>query len=118
MPRSKLPDDPMKVVPRCNSRAMGSFSICLLSSIALSTAAPKELWQVPLDGGVFGAPTVAKDGTVYVGTVHQIVDILGDNVRYGKLYSLSPTGTTNWVRDLGGPPYSTIALADDGTVYA
>jgi outer membrane protein assembly factor BamB len=62
-------------------------------------------WQAPF-GGVSGSPSIATNGTVYVGSA---VD--------GKLYAISPTGQTNWTFLTGGPIQSSVAVGSDGAIY-
>lgn len=65
--------------------------------------AATEKWSVKMDGNASCAPAIAGDGTIYVHTP-------------GKLYSIKPNGSVNWIYDNvegnGGP-----VIGIDGTVY-
>jgi hypothetical protein len=80
-------------------------------------AVTTELWRIPLDGPIYASPTVAENGTIYVGSANLSGDKYGNSIRYGKFYSISPSGATNWVVDLVGAIVNTAALGPDGTVY-
>jgi outer membrane protein assembly factor BamB len=83
---------------------------------ALVFAAGRVLYGIRPDGAVrfrlklprkiYGAPTVADDGTVYVGAQDH------------RLYAITPEGAVRWSRDLGADVDCAPALGDDGTVYA
>jgi outer membrane protein assembly factor BamB len=74
--------------------------------LALTTSLSKR-WLVPTGGIVSSSPAVAPDGTIYVAGWD------------GKLYSVSPGGSLNWSRDIGGPQPidASPAIGRDGTVY-
>ena len=59
-----------------------------------------------MTGGYHSSPSVAPDGTIYVGSY---VD--------GQLYAISPAGTTNWTYPAGAPIDSSPSIAGDGTIY-
>ncbi|AKF08416.1 PQQ-binding-like beta-propeller repeat protein [Sandaracinus amylolyticus] len=61
-------------------------------------------WEVETGGHVSAQPVVGEDGTIYVGSHDH------------HLYAITRDGRVRWRRDLGGPIYSTAALAD-GRVY-
>lgn len=67
-------------------------------------ASSELAWSVGTGGHVSAQPVVGDDGTIYVGSHDH------------HLYAISPAGEVRWRRDLGGPIYSTAALAD-GRVY-
>jgi outer membrane protein assembly factor BamB len=76
-------------------------------------------WRIPLTASYFGtsvvpSPAIASDGTIYVGTGLYGRPASSDSY---KLYSISPGGTTNWVRSLGSTIYSSPAVGPDGTIY-
>ena len=51
------------------------------------------------------SPSIGRDGSIYVPSQN------------GQLYSISHSGSTNWVLPLGGVTYSSPAIARDGTIY-
>ena len=59
----------------------------------------------PVDSGVFSAPTIGADGTIYFGC---------DN---GKLFALNPNLSEQWELPVGSPIGSSPALGPDGTIY-
>lgn len=61
-------------------------------------------WSLGTGGHVSAQPVIGDDGTIYVGSHDH------------HLYAISREGELRWRRDLGGPIYSTAALAD-GRVY-
>jgi outer membrane protein assembly factor BamB len=83
---------------------------------ALVVAAGRVLYGLRADGAVrfrlklprkiYASPTVADDGTIYVGAQDH------------RLYAVSPRGTVAWSRDLGADVDCAAAVGDDGTVYA
>src|SRR5262245_31197964 len=74
---------------------------------------PAQQWaiDVPGRGGPLSPPTVAADGTIYVGVASFDVE----NTR--NLRAINPDGTLKWSFDTGGDVYSSPAVAADGTVY-
>ncbi len=56
------------------------------------------------DAGIEGSPTIADDGTIYIGT------------KNGKFYALNPDGTQKWVFQAGDDISVTAAIASDGTI--
>ncbi|MBI5766349.1 MAG: PQQ-binding-like beta-propeller repeat protein [Verrucomicrobia bacterium] len=76
--------------------AVGSFALTLNDSV----------WQAAATDVITGAPAVAADGTVYVGSTD------------GSLYAFAPDGTPRWSKTTGGSiDTCSPALAADGTVY-
>ncbi|MBI5778559.1 MAG: PQQ-binding-like beta-propeller repeat protein [Planctomycetes bacterium] len=65
-------------------------------------------WTYTTGEIIEASPSVASDGTIYVGSYD------------GVLYALSPTsGSTLWTSPLGpGVVHSSVAIASDGTIYA
>ena len=59
----------------------------------------------PLEVFEAGGPSVALDGTIYVGG------------KAGELYALNPNGTLQWTSSLGMPIETTPLLTADGTIY-
>ncbi len=67
-----------------------------------------EKWCIPISGGVYGAPSIGDDGTIYVGT----------NSDHSKVQAISPGGIEKWAFELGGRVYgSSAAIGPDGTIY-
>lgn len=67
-------------------------------------ASSQLAWSVRTGDHVSAQPVIGEDGTIYVGSHDH------------HLYAISPEGEVRWRRDLGGPIYSTAALAD-GRLY-
>lgn len=75
---------------------VGQFTLSLVDS----------LWQATTDAEVTGAPAVAPDGTVYVGSIDH------------SIYAFAPDGTQKWSFATGSTiDTSSPAIGDDGTVY-
>jgi outer membrane protein assembly factor BamB len=53
----------------------------------------------------FSSPSMGPDGTIYLGS------------QDGNLYSISPTGQTNWTFAMADVTYSSPAIGNDGTIY-
>jgi outer membrane protein assembly factor BamB len=73
-------------------------------------------WILPLQAPVLMSPAIAADGTIYTGTY--------SNSLGTRLYSIKPSGTTNWVFNLGSLSTSLMsvqfpspAIGPDGTIY-
>jgi len=62
-------------------------------------------WYKELGRPVDGSPTVARDGSIYVGC---------DD---GSLYALTPEGEVKWGYAVGEPVKGCPAIAEDGTIY-
>jgi outer membrane protein assembly factor BamB len=119
---------PNKIRQRPLAAAVGRVVYVFSSALALlaagqsaygTTGTTSHLWQITLDGGIWGSPTVAQDGSIIVGTARASVGASTNyvNLRAGRLYSISPAGTTNWSMDVGGAVWATPALGVDGTIY-
>ncbi len=79
-----------------SAAAVGQFTLSLTDS----------LWQAPVADGITGAPAVARDGTVYFGSLDRSV------------YAIGPDGARKWTFATGGTiDTASPAVADDGTVY-
>ncbi len=63
-----------------------------------------------LDATIDSAPTIATDGTIYVGTLWS----LGDG---SKLHAVNPDGTEKWRFQTGDSVFSSPAIGDDGTIF-
>ena len=61
-------------------------------------------WKFKADAVIEGSPTIADDGTIYIGT------------KNGKFHALNPDGTQKWVFQAGGGVSITAAIASDGTI--
>ncbi len=64
-----------------------------------------ENWRLTLDGGVNASPSVALDGTVYLGT------------SAGTLYAVDNAGQVKWTFSASAEIVSAPALTKDGSVY-
>lgn len=62
-------------------------------------------WKFKPDAVVEGSPTIADDGTIYVGT------------KNGKFYALNPEGDQRWIFQTGGGISALAALGKDKTIY-
>jgi len=62
-------------------------------------------WKFKPDAVVEGSPTIAEDGTIYVGT------------KNGKFYALNPDGSQKWIFQAGGGISALAAIGKDGTIY-
>ncbi|MCX6664319.1 MAG: PQQ-binding-like beta-propeller repeat protein [Euryarchaeota archaeon] len=62
------------------------------------------------DANIHCAPTIALDGTIYVGTLWS----LGNG---GKVHAVNPDGTEKWRFQTGYAVSSSPALGDDGTIF-
>jgi outer membrane protein assembly factor BamB len=75
------------------------------SLVALSRArAGAPLWSVPLGGRAYGAPCVADDGTIFVGSDAR------------RFVAVSPDGHVKWKLETDGEADTGCLLARDGTV--
>ena len=82
------------------------FTILLAAPFA-SYSNPSLKWTTPYstNGTVFSSPSIADDGTVYIGS--------NDN----KLHAIHSDGTAKWTFSTGDWVDSTPAIGPDGTVY-
>jgi|GEM_PF-999039 len=65
-----------------------------------------ELWSTAVPGNSLSSPSIAADGTIYIGSTDH------------NLYAVSSsTGAIKWKYDLGGTIHASPAIGDDGTVY-
>lgn len=82
------------------------FTILLATPFA-SYSNPSLKWTTPYstNGTVFSSPSIADDGTVYIGS--------NDN----KLHAIHSDGTAKWTFSTGDWVDSTPAIGPDGTVY-
>ncbi|XP_066296046.1 uncharacterized protein [Branchiostoma lanceolatum] len=69
---------------------------------ALRATDGQVVWRYKTGGSVTCSPTVGADGTVYIGTL--------DNM----MYAFTPDGAVKWSRDLGGQIWTHPALGHDG----
>jgi outer membrane protein assembly factor BamB len=110
---------------------------------AYATDDGRKLWSAPL-GGIPGAPTLAGDGTIYVGSADgalhalapdgtprwrypsagfvQAAPAVGGNTIYGAtdqgvVFALDTSGKQRWRAELGAPAAG-LAAGADGTLYA
>jgi outer membrane protein assembly factor BamB len=82
-------------------------------------------WDKGMPGDVHSSPSIAQDGTVYVG-VHYPTEAYGTSTSTliavgsattGYLFAVTPNGTTKWFADLFGAVDSSAAIGGDGTIY-
>ena len=109
---------------RCSSPAVGANgTIYLVTRTNASTPSYPSIlrsispagtvnWTCIVGGGVWGggsaqfpSPSIGPDGSIYVSSVG------------GQLYSISDSGSTNWIFPLGSVTYSSPAIGSDGTIY-
>lgn len=65
-----------------------------------------QKWSFPISGGgTYGSPSLAADGTIYVGAAG------------GTFYAFNPDGTVKWKFASNGDIYTTPAISGDGTIY-
>jgi uncharacterized repeat protein (TIGR01451 family) len=63
-------------------------------------------WATLSGERIEASPSIASDGTVYIGSYD------------GGLYALSPIdGSPFWISPLAGPVHSSVAIASNGTIY-
>ena len=74
---------------------------------AIDSKTGQKKWSYPVGYWIFSAPAVARDGTIYVGTMNH----------EHELYALNPDGTLNWTYDVNGWIVSSPAIDEDGTIY-
>ncbi len=73
---------------------------------AISISNKKIKWHLTLpEKEIMTTPAIAKDGTIYFGTV------------YGKFYAANPNGTIKWSFDAEKELSSSTAIGADGTIY-
>lgn len=71
-------------------------------------------WQFPPSGavgGISGSPSIAPDGTIYIG-------YRSSGIYYvDYLEALNPDGSAKWATPSGGALLGTVAVGKDGTLY-
>lgn len=65
----------------------------------------REIWKAKLNTEVWSSPTLARDGTMYIGTYD------------GFVYSLSPSGQVKWKFQTNGRIHASPSISNDGTIY-
>jgi outer membrane protein assembly factor BamB len=82
-------------------------------------------WDIKMTGDVDSSPSIAPDGTVYVGS-HYPTKAYGTDTATlatvgsattGYLNAINPDGTIKWYKDLFGAVDSSAAIGSDGTIY-
>nr|WP_319372975.1 leucine-rich repeat protein [uncultured Methanobacterium sp.] len=64
------------------------------------------LWSYTTGASIsYAGPSIASDGTIYIGS--------GD----GNVYALNPNGTVKWTYHTGSAIYGSPAIGTDGTIY-
>lgn len=79
----------------------------------LSASSGGESWSVQLPGYISSSPTVAPDGTVYIGTQAKSLHA----VKSGQLQWSFPTGGEIWSTPAVGPDGSVYIGSNDGWLY-
>jgi outer membrane protein assembly factor BamB len=100
-------------------------------------------WRIDIgDGSLFSSPAIASDGTIYVGSRYFLYSISQDGLikwklsmwvtssptigangtiyisdYYASLFAVRPNGTIEWTMNIGEFTQSSVAIADDGTLY-
>jgi len=68
-------------------------------------SAPSEAWSVVVRWACDGAPALAPDGTIYLGTFG------------GQLWAINPDGSRKWIFRAGREIKSSPAIGNHGTIY-
>jgi outer membrane protein assembly factor BamB len=79
-----------------------------------------QKWKVAT-GDPFGrvlAPAIGADGTIYVGSLNLTGDVAGGLAYGGNLYAVNFDGTQKWKFATGGQEAPSLAIGNDGTIYA
>ena len=80
-----------------------------------------EKWKIPIFTfkNDWSSPTIAKDGTIYIGSELYPPHETGKPAeKTASVYALNPNGTVKWSYDTKGVwVTSTSSIADDGTMY-
>jgi len=66
-------------------------------------------WRATVPGESYVAPTIASDGTIYIGS--------DDGAGGGMLYAFTSTGSTKWTFNAGNGVYTAPAIDGSGNVY-
>jgi outer membrane protein assembly factor BamB len=73
-------------------------------------------WKYTINDGSYSdtsaSPSVAKDGTIYVGMHFQ-----NGVITYGNLYAINPDGTKKWNFTTPHSIYKEVVIGADGTIY-
>ncbi|MCP4569949.1 MAG: PQQ-binding-like beta-propeller repeat protein [FCB group bacterium] len=65
-------------------------------------------WKYTTLGGLFSSPTIAEDGTIYIGSFDRSLYAIEDSVTYGRL---------KWKTDLGFHLLASPTIGSDGSIY-
>lgn len=87
------------------------------SSLRAVTPDGKARWTYSPPGRILVSPTLAPDGTVYVGTETSEYLQLREGVRGRGLYAVSPAGKEKWHVETDGRGFSAPAIGSDGGIY-
>src|SRR5271169_2563818 len=82
-------DGPIEAQVASSPDGQTLYAATLAGSLWAVTRDGTRRWVAPLGGRVYGAPAVAEDGTVYVGS------------DAGFFYALSPAGDVRWRLETG-----------------
>ena len=66
---------------------------------------PYVKWHYPISPSSTSSPSIAPDGTIYVGGIDK------------QVHAIRPDGTQKWVYGVASVIYGSAAIAQDGTVY-
>ena len=64
-----------------------------------------EVWSYQTGKGIFSAPVIDRDGTIYLGSADKY------------FYAVNPDGTLRWKQKLGELVDSSALIGEDGTIY-
>ena len=98
----------MPLIFHCHCQARFFIAMLLATVLAsVGVANPTAHWKTPYSTGgtIFSSPTIATDGTVYIGS--------NDN----KLHAINSDGSAKWTFTTGDWVDSTPAIGSDGTIY-
>lgn len=87
----------------------GSLYVCGWDSLYAYDLQGQRTWALPTGQIGFASPTVATDGTIYIGSIQT-------QTKPGKLTAVTPSGSILW-QALTGGTQSSAAIAADGTIY-
>ncbi len=87
-----------------SSRTVVALFVTAVMQIASGALAQQLLWRYDTGGSIYGAPAIAEDGTLYVGSYHSV-------------HAIYPDGSEQWTFPTGGWVSCSPAVGEDGTIY-